>query len=128
MSHISSRDQIPQLLEAYQDLRILRVKQVQESELNNAALVTHADPEVQKMRDAALGQSLNQAASSGEWSDEQLSAQWDEIGAVFGYDAADAAEDWWIKWGALGDISRENAFQPFSFSFQVTQSVNELQA
>ena len=127
MSHISSRDQVPQLLEAYQDLRIMRVKQVQESELNNAALVTHADPEVQKMRDAALGQSLNLAASE-QWSDEQLSAQWDEIGTVFGYDAADAAEDWWIKWGALGDISRENAFQAFSFNFQVTQSINEAQA
>jgi salicylate hydroxylase len=128
MSHLSSPDQLPQMLQAYQDLRLQRVKQVQDSELNNAALVTQADPQIRAMRDAALGQSLKQQSSSlDKWSDEQLRTQWEEIGAVFGYDAADAAEDWWIKWGALGELSRKEASRPlFNFSFHVTQTVDEV--
>jgi len=128
MSHLSSREQLPQILEAYQDLRLLRVKQVREIELNNAALVTYTDPQMQAMRNAALGQSLKQQSTAyDKWSDEQLNMQWEEIGAVFGYDAADVAEDWWIKWGALGELSREEISRPiFDFSFHVTQTVDEV--
>jgi len=127
MSHLSSREQLPQILEAYQDLRLLRVKQVRETELNNAALVTYTDPQMQTMRNAALGQSLKQSTAYDKWSDEKLNAQWQEIGAVFGYDAADAAEDWWIKWGALGELSREEISRPvFDFSFHITQTVDEV--
>lgn len=128
MSHLSSRKQLPHILEAYQDLRLLRVKQVRETELNNATLVTHPDPQMQAMRNAALSQSLKQQGDTHDkWSDELLSAQWEEVGALFGYDATDAAEDWWVKWGALGEIGLEEVSQPlFNFSFHVTQTVNEV--
>jgi salicylate hydroxylase len=126
MSHLSSREQLAQILEAYQDLRLLRIRQVQESELNHAALVTETDPQIRARRDAALSQSLKRHLDD-KWSDEQLRSQWEDIGAVFGYDAADAAEDWWTKWGALGELSREDASQSlFNFSFHVTQTVAEV--
>ena len=35
--------------------------------------------------------------------DRELREQFQEIFEVWGYDARDAAEDWWIQWGVLGE-------------------------
>lgn len=35
--------------------------------------------------------------------DKELRAQFQEIFEVWGYDARDAAEDWWVQWGVLGE-------------------------
>jgi len=121
MSHVRTHDQIPQLLEAYHEIRAQRVKHVQESELSNAGLVSLPDGEIQQLRDAAMRKSLEPAST--EWNDEQLLQQWEEIGEIFGYNASEAAEDWWVKWGTLGDVARNlTAHQPMGFMFQVTKS------
>lgn len=37
-----------------------------------------------------------------EWDDvEALVAQFEGIASIFGYDAGDAAEEWWVNWGRL---------------------------
>jgi salicylate hydroxylase len=120
MSHLRSRNQIPQLLEAFQDLRYSRVQQVQQSELNNAKLVCLPPGEFRDMRDAGMALSLN--PSTEPWDDARLREQWDEIGGVFGYNAREAAEDWWIKWGSLGDGTRGHAaHESFNLVFAVTE-------
>lgn len=120
MSHLRSRNQIPQLLEAFQDLRYSRVQQVQQSELNNATLVCLPPGDFRDMRDAGMALSLN--PSTEPWDDARLREQWDEIGGVFGYNAREAAEDWWIKWGSLGDGTRgHDAHESFNLVFEVTE-------
>ena len=36
------------------------------------------------------------------------SAEWAEIVDVFGYDAEDDAENWWVVWGLLRERARED--------------------
>jgi len=109
MARLCIQDQIPQLTEAFQDIRQERCKRVIDSELNNAALVTLPPGEVQLGRDAALRTSL-QAKS---WDETELRDQWNEIGETFGYNAKEAAEDWWATWGTLTDKSQISSDQNF---------------
>ncbi|KAJ3564100.1 hypothetical protein NP233_g8513 [Leucocoprinus birnbaumii] len=118
MSHLSSRDQIPQLLEAFQEIRQARCLQVQESESRNAMLVTLPPGEDREMRDAGMARSLQVDTT---WDDSMLREQWEEIGEVFGYNATEAAEDWWIKWGVLGNAVEQPIRPPLELVFQVTE-------
>ncbi|KAF9005899.1 hypothetical protein BDQ17DRAFT_1303286 [Cyathus striatus] len=115
MSRLHSSEQIPQLLDAFQDLRRERCVEVRKSELRNAELVTLPPGEARDSRDAGMQLSLTEQ----DWSDEQLREQWENIGEVFGYDAQEEAEDWWIKWGSLGDCRPFH--EPFNLVFEVTQ-------
>lgn len=117
MSRLRTRDQIPQLLDAFQDLRHNRCRQVHQSELGNAALVMLPPGDRREMRDAGMRPSLTETKI--KWSDEQLRDQWDQIGEVFGYNAREAAEDWWIKWGALSEVRAPQ--EPVDLVFQVTR-------
>ncbi|KAF8159719.1 hypothetical protein B0H34DRAFT_748513 [Crassisporium funariophilum] len=125
MSYLTTRTQIPQFLEAFQDLRLSRVQKVHQSELNNAALVSLPPGEMQEMRDAAMRKSLTPSVE--KWDDEQLRHQWEEIGEVFGYNARESAEDWWSKWGALGENTEDRgAQQPLGMVFQVTKVATQV--
>lgn len=106
-------------MEGFQDIRQARCTHVRLSELHNAAFVTLPPGEDRDMRDAAIGLSVN---ADPNWDDNRLQAQWEEIGEVFGYNALDAAEDWWIKWGSIGDSAKVITFQePLSWAFAVTK-------
>lgn len=118
MSHLNVREQIPQLLEAFRDVRHARCLQVHESEYRNAMLVTLPPGEDRDMRDAGFARSLQTSAET-VWDDTMLREQWDEIGEVFGYNAHEAAEDWWVKWGALG--RGEHVHTPLDLVFKVTE-------
>ncbi|KAF8636411.1 hypothetical protein AX17_003593 [Amanita inopinata Kibby_2008] len=120
MARLRTLNQIPQLTEAYQDLRQDRCSQVIDSELNNAALVTLGPGEHRLARDAALRLSLQ--ARGDHWDESQLRDQWDEIGAVFGYSAREAAEDWWVKWGNLIEFGMmETVHESLGLRFEVTK-------
>ena len=44
------------------------------------------------------------AQQSLDWEDveeEYLREAWEELKGSFGYDAYDAADDWWVDWGVL---------------------------
>ncbi|KAF8892106.1 hypothetical protein BD779DRAFT_1670451 [Infundibulicybe gibba] len=105
MSRLRSWDQLPQFMEAFQDIRQGRCHHVYYCELNNAALVTLPPGEHRDMRNAGMRLSLQ--AGDCEWDENQLRAQWDEIGEVFGYNAREAAEDWWVKWGTLTESTQK---------------------
>lgn len=124
MSRLRTWDQLPMLLNAFQDLRRDRCMDVGLTELNNATLVTLPPGPTRDGRDAGFRQALallQQAEENGErWSDAQLRDQWDEIGYVFAYNARDAAEDWWVEWGALGEGSKALMMHdPLNLSFSI---------
>lgn len=41
------------------------------------------------------------AESEDRWDDSELASAWGDIGAVWGYNAIEAADDWWVQWGLL---------------------------
>lgn len=119
-ARLHSSEQVPQLLEAFHDLRQERCSFVRTSELANAALVTMPPGEGREMRDAGMRMSLQD--DSQNWDDEMLLDQWEQISQVFGYNAREAAEDWWLKWGVLSDSSRgANTHAPMQMMFQVSE-------
>ncbi|XP_006462114.1 hypothetical protein AGABI2DRAFT_206335 [Agaricus bisporus var. bisporus H97] len=127
MSRLSTSEQIPQFLEAFCDIRHERCKLVQSSELRNAMLVTLPPGEDRDLRNEGMKLSLKTVGDS--WDDSMLREQWDEIGEVFGYNAIEAAEDWWIKWGALGNAGAQHyvheAMQDFGVKITTKTAVTE---
>jgi len=125
-SRLRSYDQIPILSEAYQELRFSRCKTVHESELSNWKLVTLPPGPAREQRNAYMRK--NMAAGHERWSEGQLREQWEEIAGVFGYNARDAAEDWWVNWGALRE--RSQSMNPLDFKFEmevITSPVEEIE-
>lgn len=119
MSRLRTWEQVPQFMEGFQDIRQARCTHVRLSELHNAALVTLPPGEDQAMRDDAMRLSLHVDA---DWDDTRLRAQWEEIGEVFGYNALEAAEDWWIKWGSIGDSAKLiSCHEPMGWAYAVTK-------
>ncbi len=102
-SHLSSSDQIPVFLEAFQDLRHSRCSSVMDREKALLSYFTLPPGEAQIMRDESMrakrdaGLSVLSAADAlnieeNEW--------WLEIKHMLSYDAEDDADNWW---GAVGD-------------------------
>ena len=118
-SHLRTHQQIPILTEAYQDLRISRCQMVHEGELNNARLVWLPPGEARDQRDTYM--KASRTAGSEHWDEGQLREQWEEIAGVFNYCARDAAEDWWVNWGALRE--RSQSINPLEFNFEAVTEV-----
>lgn len=104
-SHLRSMDQTQTFLDAYEQLRQRRCDVVRLADLANAhMMVIPAGPE-QDARD----ESMRQDQSSHEWDeldDGMLQKQFEEISEIFGYDAGDAAEEWWVSWGRFYEQAR----------------------
>lgn len=94
---LTHREQIPQLLEAFWELRQNRCHIVHTSELATSTVLSLPPGEDREARDASFRLSLVEET----WDEDKLLEQWDVIAAVFGYHARESAEDWWIKWGKL---------------------------
>lgn len=107
-SHIRTEDQISTLLYAYQDLRQPHVRRVQEKEMSDIYFQMMPPGEVQRGRDEYMisqrdaGRSPLAPASE----DEDELPEWAELKDVFGYDAEDDADNWWMEWGLLRERAR----------------------
>ncbi|KAF9045794.1 FAD/NAD-P-binding domain-containing protein [Hymenopellis radicata] len=97
-SRLSRWDQIPQLLDGFQELRQERCHYVHASEVSTASVLSMPPGEARQKRDMDLNVSL---AQDETWDEGKLLGQWEVIAAVFGYNAREAAEDWWIKWARV---------------------------
>ncbi|KAJ7503289.1 hypothetical protein B0H11DRAFT_578784 [Mycena galericulata] len=101
-SHLHSRDQIPQFLGAFQEIRQPRCAAATESETNIMYFTCMPDGEDQRARDQgmraklAAGVEVLQAGA-----DEIETPEWREVKEIFGYDAEDEADNWWVGWGSL---------------------------
>ncbi|KAF8155333.1 hypothetical protein K438DRAFT_1987048 [Mycena galopus ATCC 62051] len=101
-THLLSRDQITQFLWAFQDIRQTRCGAVAKSATNCMHYMCMPKGEEQEARDAtmrakkAAGVQVLQAGG-----DQEETPEWQEVKEVFGYDAEDEADNWWIGWGSL---------------------------
>lgn len=119
-SRLRTWDQVPQLMEAFQDLRQARCEAVHHSELNNAALVWLPPGPERDGRDT--GMRMSRQRGREHWDEGQLREQWEDISEVFGYSAREAAEDWWVNWGMLRESSKAMAvYEPLDLRFEVTE-------
>ncbi|KZT25887.1 FAD/NAD(P)-binding domain-containing protein [Neolentinus lepideus HHB14362 ss-1] len=105
-SHLSSRDQLPALVSAFEEIRLPRSKSVVESEIPKLEAVVLNHSGTRAMQAARADPHLSTASSkplTGWDSDleDTLRAEWEELIAMFDYDASEMAEDWWVTWGAL---------------------------
>jgi len=98
-SHLRARSQIASFLYAFQKLRLDRCNDVLRNETRNLALLSMPPGPERQARNEGLAPTL--AVDNTDWDDEKLREQWEEISGLFAYDAYEAAEDWWLKWGRL---------------------------
>ncbi|KAJ7762597.1 hypothetical protein B0H16DRAFT_1311692 [Mycena metata] len=109
-SHLSTESQISDFLYAFQDLRQPRCEKVLTSETQTIQYMTMPNCPDQEARDrgmmalTAAGTGLFDVADGGE-----ESPQWAEIKDIFGYDAEDEADNWWVSWGLLKQRALESA-------------------
>ncbi|GBE86344.1 FAD/NAD(P)-binding domain-containing protein [Sparassis latifolia] len=92
--------QAPSFISAYQELRQGRCKAVKVADIANAHLVAMPPGPMRDARNASVSRELD------EWDEGTLKAQFEEIAEVFGYDAADAADEWWVNWGRFSESER----------------------
>lgn len=101
-THLRTHDQIKQFLWAFQDIRQPRCIAVTESETHVMYFTCMPKGDDSEARDAgfraknAAGVEVLQAAG-----DQEETPEWREVKEVFGYDAEDEADDWWVDWGSL---------------------------
>lgn len=103
MSRLKTWDQLPQLVEAFQDLREERCQSVNEKELMGFQLVWLAPGPHRNARNQALWAMMTLGLQG--WDEDKMRCQWEEISEVLGYSAREAAEDWWVSWGMLRERS-----------------------
>ncbi|KAI9438617.1 hypothetical protein H4582DRAFT_185184 [Lactarius indigo] len=104
-SRLRSRDQVPTLLYAYQDLHKGRADAVAALEIENADVALSNPPRV---RDGLVRWSALPADEPEPPSSESgpTDAELADIMEVWGYFAIDAADEWWVEWGLLRERSR----------------------
>ena len=126
-SHYKDDFQIPIFLQAYQDLREERCREVQDNERRTVTwFQTGFDPEGPEVR--ALLDSLHAAAAKNPGMEEGLLEQWEDCKYTYAYDAYDAAETWYVEWGILHERSRSKIWKspetlhPSAYSVEVEVS------
>lgn len=104
-SRLRSRDQVPTLLYAFQDLHKGRADAVAALEIKNADVALSNPPRV---RDGLVRWSALPADEPEPPSAESgpTDAELADIMEVWGYFAIDAADEWWVDWGLLRERSR----------------------
>lgn len=97
-SHIQDPSALPSMLEGYHEIRQPACDatfSVEIAWMNRICLPP--GPE----RDARDAEFRAERDLNREQTEDELRARWENLGFIFGYDAAEAAEDWWTKWGRL---------------------------
>ena len=103
-SRLRSWDQVPSLMEAYQDLRQERAYAAACQDQANADITWLPPGPHRDARDAAMR--ADKQCDIGEFNERMLRDQWDTVGEVFGYSASDDAANWWVGWGMLAEMSK----------------------
>lgn len=102
-SHLRTRDQIPNFLYAFQDVRQPRCTAIVKKEKTDIEFMTYPNGSPEKQgRDDAMRAKRDMgiyALDSGEGIEE--TPEWTEIKDIFAYDCEDEADNWWVEWGLL---------------------------
>lgn len=115
-SRLRSPYQIPHFLSAFQELRHDRCQAVMNSELSKVEFGNLPAGEHQEIRDLHLRKQGSTGVSIDdldEVPENVLRDQCEEFREIYGYDADDDADNWWVQWGRLLEHSM--------FQYQDTQ-------
>jgi len=112
LSRLSSWEQLPQLVEAFQELREERCRIVHEQMLTSCQLAWLPPGPSRDQRDESL-----RAMATGlqGWDEDEMRMQCEQILEILGYSAREAAEDWWVSWGILRERSLSTSRPPSTF-------------
>jgi salicylate hydroxylase len=105
-SYITSPDQIPFFLAAYQDIRFVRATSAHEASRLNQRIFHYPDGPEQAARDASMREAMfelrkggadttSHAGNANQWADREKNIE------VFSYDAEEVAEHWWKDNGSI---------------------------
>jgi salicylate hydroxylase len=128
-SRLRDWDQIPHLAEAFQELREPRTRAIYAKETKAFSTVWMPPGPQRDARDQTLYAMMVEGHKG--WDETSMRWQWDEICDVFGYNARDAAEDWWVMWGMLRERSMARDDHsiytvPFCMGEVVTQTQSQV--
>ncbi|KAJ7823426.1 hypothetical protein B0H14DRAFT_2826750 [Mycena olivaceomarginata] len=121
-SHTNDPDRISEFLYAFQEHREARCSRIREIDMEYIQAMTTPAGEKHDQRDA--GMRANHAAGKNAM-EGNFSQMLEEFRTVFGYDAMDDADEWWINWGRFRDAAAARTsinFSQAAFS-SVTSSV-----
>ena len=103
-SRVRTREQIGKLLSAYQELRKVRFEYVAQSEKEKLEFITMPPGPQRDSRDQYMRAARESGQLDWENSPEQyLREQWEQFKELFGFNAYDDADTWWVEWGVLHD-------------------------
>ncbi|KAI0691115.1 FAD/NAD(P)-binding domain-containing protein [Cytidiella melzeri] len=104
-SHLSSPHQIPALLSAYQEIRESRCRRLASTDMSSVSRMLLPPGLEREARDRLW------AAPKEEWSSDSMARKgFDELAEIFGYEAEDAAEEWWVDWGRYASSAKAVEF------------------
>jgi salicylate hydroxylase len=120
-SHLHNHDQISEFLYAFQELRQPRSENVLASEMGILQYMGMPNCPDQEMRDQGM---MAKSATHDNLFEvvegEDESPEWAEIKTVFGYDAEDEADNWWVSWGLLRQRALGTAVETNATLIQMT--------
>jgi len=111
-SHLRSEEQIPSFLFAFQNLREERCQKNRALDIGNILFMMEPEGEGTAQRDAMMRGKHDQGRNvlSGDDEDSNV-AQWDHNRELFGYDAEDEADNWWVQWGLLQERAKATQWE-----------------
>lgn len=111
-SHLRNEEQISSFLFAFQNLREERCKKNRALDIGNILFMMEPEGEGTAQRDAMMREKHDQGRNvlSGDDEDSNV-AQWDHNRELFGYDAEDEADNWWVQWGLLQERAKASQWE-----------------
>lgn len=104
LERLSSMEQLPMFLQAFQQLRQPRRQFCAENELGSVAMTTLPPGPETDRRNTHFPTREDSMAFQEE--EGLLRRQLEEYWEIFGYDATDAADEWWVQWGRFSERQR----------------------
>ncbi|PPR00104.1 hypothetical protein CVT24_008962 [Panaeolus cyanescens] len=107
-SRIQSREQIPRLVTAFDEIRLPHFFSTLTYDYAHHKNLIAAKGEPQLARDAILRQSMVHGESWEHIDEDAFRLVWEKELALYAHDASERVEDWWIQWGALISRNRQS--------------------
>ena len=106
-SHLRNEEQIQSFMYAFQNLREARCQSNRALDISNIEFMMAPSSAETEMRDRMMREKHDQGRNvlSGDGEDGTV-AQWQHNCELFGYDAEDEADNWWVQWGLLQERAK----------------------